>query len=560
MEKRIGVPLEYAADSRASQAKLGDRQIRRAEGPHSHGLSILQDMVSREAYFPILHLRFRLVYRAFVVEDGRVIVVGSGPAGAAAAVFLCRAGAKVRLLEAGPERSALGLTMRIHGFTLFRRQRSLRQREGVTATADARAELFEDLAPGGLTNHWSCAVPRFAPEDFADADRAGEAFKWPIGYRDIAPWYDEVEPLLHIAGMSSGTDQLPAGRVRSARQLGPDWAGVVEGARRAGRTLVPMPYAYGSDTSVTASGTVFNSFVRLVKPEIRAGRLSASYNARVLRLEWSPRAKRVEGVVFLDTRTGAEIRVACRAVVLAAGAVGTAEILLASSSPDFPAGLGNTHGVLGRYLHDHPLGKLVVDLDAPISVHPPSYLTRPAIDRAPPLYAAACMQWSGTEILARSALARTPGRLRWIGFSVFGTMAPSSEDWIALDPGRRLDDGRCGLKLNIRHPPEARVALDLARDDLMSALTRAGLKPRVRTWHIEPPGDSKHYGGTCRMHALPRFGMIDGWSRLHAARNVAVADSAAFTTGPEKNPVLTAMALAARAGDRLAEGLKAGDL
>jgi choline dehydrogenase-like flavoprotein len=73
-------------------------------------------------------------------------------------------------------------------------------------------------------------------------------------------------------------------------------------------------------------------------------------------------------------------------------------------------------------------------------------------------------------------------------------------------------------------------------------------------------GNSNHYGGTCRMHASPRFGMIDRWSRLHAVQNVAVADSAAFTTGPEKNPVLTAMSLAARAGDRLAEELKAGDL
>jgi hypothetical protein len=34
------------------------------------------------------------------------------------------------------------------------------------------------------------------------------------------------------------------------------------------------------------------------------------------------------------------------------------------------------------------------------------------------------------------------------------------------------------------------------------------------------------------MHASPQFGMLDGWSRLHAVRNVVVADSAAFTTGP----------------------------
>jgi choline dehydrogenase-like flavoprotein len=59
------------------------------------------------------------------------------------------------------------------------------------------------------------------------------------------------------------------------------------------------------------------------------------------------------------------------------------------------------------------------------------------------------------------------------------------------------------------------------------------------------------------MHASPHFGMLNGFGRLHAVPNVAVGDSAAFTTGPEKNPVLTSMALAARSAHHLAEDLKA---
>ena len=217
--------------------------------------------------------------------------------------------------------------------------------------------------------------------------------------------------------------------------------------------------------------------------------------------------------------------------------------------------------MLGRYLHDHPLGKLVVDLESPVSVHPPSYLTREALDRAPPLYTAACMQWSGVEIVGKSLLSRRPGYLNWLGFSVFGTMAPTRDNWVALDRTAAGSNGaRPTLNLHIHHPAEARVALDKARDDLSDILGRAGFKPRVRTWNVEPAGESKHYGGTCRMHASPTYGMLDRWNRLHAAPNVAVVDSAAFTTGPEKNPVLTAMALAARAANRLAEEAKAGTL
>ena len=500
------------------------------------------------------------MYDAFVAEERRVVVIGSGPPGAAAALFLCRAGAEVLLLDAGPERAALGLTARVRGFTVLKVRRRLRQRQDVTATSDPKAELFEELAPGGLTNHWSCAVPRFSPEDFADAERAGEPYGWPIGYEDIAPWYDQVEPLLRIAGTASTHAQLPAGKVRHPRQLGADWGPVAEEAKRCDRAIAPMPYAYGAETTLTLSGTVFNSFVRLIRPELRSGRMTARHDARVLRLEWSPQERRVNAVTFLDLRTGRENRARCGAVVLAASAIGSAEILLASSSPDFPEGLGNTHGVLGHYLHDHPLGKLVVDLGRAISIHPPSYLTRPALDRTPPLYAAACMQWSGTGTVARSVLGGKPGKLPSIGFSVFGTMAPSPDNWVALDRARPRPDGQPGLQLHIRYPPGAQQALDQARDDLAQVLNRAGFQPRVRIWHVEPVGDSKHYGGTCRMHRSPQFGMLDGWNRLHAVRNVAVVDSSAFTTGPEKNPVLTAMALAARASGRLASDLMAGDL
>jgi choline dehydrogenase-like flavoprotein len=494
-----------------------------------------------------------------VAEDRRVIVVGSGPPGAAAAVFLARAGADVLLVDAGSEIAARGLNVRVSGFTVLKQRRALRERVDFKATGDPRTKLYEELAPGGLTNHWSCAVPRFSPEDFADAARAGHEYEWPVGYDDLAPWYDRVEPLLHVAGAPASYPHLPAGNVRQPWSLGPDWGAITAEAPAVGRAWGAMPYAYGADTTASRSGTPFNSFVRLVKPELRAGRMRAQFDARAVRLDYSPARRRVEGVVVRDARTGGETSLPCRAVVLAAGAVNTAEILLATSNADFPNGLGNTHGVLGRYLHDHPLGKLVVDLNRPITVHPPSYLTRPTLDRCPPLYAAACMQWSGAALLARSLVTARPGRVPWLGFSVFGTMAPVRDDCVTLGtaPG---ESGTRGVVVHLSHPPESRTALDKARDDVVDVLQRAGFEPRVRIWIVEPPGESKHLGGTCRMHASPELGMLDAWSRLHAVPNVVVADSSAFTTGPEKNPVLTAMALAARAGRRLAEEMKAGDL
>jgi choline dehydrogenase-like flavoprotein len=470
---------------------------------------------------------------------------------------LARAGFNPLLLEAGSGRAALGLTARIRGFTVAKFKRSLCRRGDLTMTGDPAAELFEELAPGGLSNYWACAVPRFSPDDFADGVRAGEAYAWPVRYEELVPWYERVEPLLHIAGPAEDVAALPRGRVSTSWRLGRDWAAVVREAAVDGRDVVAMPYAYGAETTMTRAATPFNSFTRLVRPREQAGELSVRYGAFAVQLAWSSTERKVTAVVCRDACTGAETRIPCRAVVLAAGAVNSAQILMQSATPDFPEGLGNTHGVLGRYLHDHPLAKIVLELGRRVPVAPASYVTRPPLDRTSPLYAAAYMQWAGSLAMARSLV--TGGRTRTLGFSIFGTMIPTPEDRITLD-GRAGRNGRSALRLALRYPPAAINVLEQARRDLIALLGRAGWEPRERVFRIEAPGNSVHYGGTCRMHASPRFGVVDGRSRVHGIRNVVVADSSVFTTGPEKNPVLTAMALAARASDRLAEEMRSGDI
>jgi len=455
----------------------------------------------------------------------------------------------------------MGLTVRVHGVTVAKRKPVLRERDGVVRTGDPEAQLFEEIAPGGLSNHWSCAVPRFSREDFEDARRGGPEQTWPISYDDLAPWYSRVEPLLRISGTRASCTQLPAGNVTHTRNLSEDWANVSPRLSEHGRSIVAMPYAYGSDTTLTRSGTPFNSYTRLLAPEIAKGRLQIRFGARVSKLNWSPSRRRVESVAYRDRAAGADELVKCRAVVVAGGALNTPQILLESTSADFPRGLGNEHDVLGRYLNDHPLGKLVVELDRPFAVHPATYVTRLELARAKmPLYAAACMQWCSTSDLAKSVLRAHPGRLRSVGFSVFGTMIPSREDYVAIADKQRGPDGSARLELNIRHPPATVATLEEARDHLLDSLNSAGLAPRVSVWKVEPPGNSNHYAGSCRMHASPEHGMLDQWGRMHAIRNVMVADSSVFTTNPEKNPVLTSMTLAARAAVRLANDLSSGDL
>ena len=86
-----------------------------------------------------------------------------------------------------------------------------------------------------------------------------------------------------------------------------------------------------------------------------------------------------------------------------------------------------------------------------------------------------------------------------------------------------------------------------ARERIREVLASAGIDANVPgPFHELSPGSSVHYAGSVRMHANPEFGVLDRWNRMYDVPNVAVVDPSCFPTGPEKNPTLTAMALAAR--------------
>ena len=486
--------------------------------------------------------------------DETVIVVGTGPTGALAAAQLARRGVDVTVLDAGV-RVPRGIIVRAAGNTVFRwRERGLID-DHRHETVDGQDIVWRSSQSlGGLSNYWTAAVPRFAPEDFTEGGTVDERYLWPVGYDDLEPHYEIAEQELCITA-GSGCANIPANTTRYRTSPPNDWAEVADGARRADKYVCPIPMAKGKPWMIAARGTEFASYPCVLEPYVEQHRVRLVRGAVVTRLNWNPQAQRVDSVTYVDRATNDIVTVAARAVVLAAGAVDSTTVLLRSVSADFPTGLGNSHGVVGQYLHDHPREWWVGVPSRPMTaLAHPLYISRGPYEADQALFASALTlglaHWSHRPRTWVRAKADA------FGVQVFGTMIPRPEVGVSLPSRPDVGDAAVRPTISLRYDQPALDTLTAGRQRLVETLADGGLDVTIPgPFHDIVPGSSIHFGGTVRMHDSPEFGALDRWNRLHDAPNVLVVDMSCFTTGPEKNPTLTAMALASRAAVHLADEL-----
>jgi choline dehydrogenase-like flavoprotein len=175
-----------------------------------------------------------------------VAVVGSGATGGWVAKRLTEAGVRVTMLEAGRPASdadyrehVQAYELRYHGMSKapLARERP-RQSESYACDewnapfyADDRAEPYTTPAGqffpwvgrirllGGRTNVWGRQSYRFSDLDFKAASRDGVGIDWPVGYADLAPYYDTVERYIGVSGQVEGYPYLPDGQYQPAMPM-----------------------------------------------------------------------------------------------------------------------------------------------------------------------------------------------------------------------------------------------------------------------------------------------------------------------------------------------------
>jgi choline dehydrogenase-like flavoprotein len=398
-----------------------------------------------------------------------------------------------------------------------------------------------------------------SPDDFTEGKAIDDRFVWPITYDDLRPFYESVESTMRVT-VGDPIDGIPPNAASFRTAPVGDWVPFLETARSFGCGIGTLPMAKGAPWLVSMRSTGFNSYHCIVKPLARFESLRLLRGAVATRIVPSRRVGDAATVEFFDLTTRERREIKCRAVVVAAGAIDSTKLLLQSGTNDSPGGLGNSAGLVGRYLHDHLRQWWPARLERPMPVlRHPLYIAREAVGEKDPLMASSLTLGRGDPRTLTRINAWRGAASDLIGVQVFGTVVPSPESRVRLSEQRASDPTRDIVEIDIRYSEASIRNMIEARDRFSEIFTRSGLRAVPEgPFHDMWPGSSYHYGGTVRMHADPAHGVLDEWNRVREAPEVIVCDASCFTTGPEKNPTLTAMAIAARAARHLASELRAG--
>src|SRR3954471_13520819 len=311
-----------------------------------------------------------------------VCIIGSGAGGGMSAYALTRAGARVVMLEAGGEwYGSKNGSMLLPTFATPRRGRPTKTRpfgefdacdggweiegEPYTRAPGTRFDWWRGRMLGGRTNHWGRISLRFGPEDFRGKSRDGLGDDWPIGYQDVAPFYDKVDDLIGVFGSKEGIHNEPDGKflpppkprcyellVKKASDnlkitCIPSRLSILT-APKPGRQACHYCGQCNRGCQVKAN---FSSPDVLIDPALKTGRLTLITQAMAREVTVG-RDGLATGVSYIDKRTGLDKHVSAKIVVLAASAMESARILLNSRSNLFPQGPANSSGIVGKYLTD----------------------------------------------------------------------------------------------------------------------------------------------------------------------------------------------------------------
>ena len=511
-------------------------------------------------------------------DEDVVVIVGSGAGGGTLANELCQEGVKVVVLEAGRHHAPDDFIN--DEWRSFTQLAWLDQR--TTSGSFRIATDFPNLPAwtcktvGGTTVHWAGCCPRFMPHEFKATSYLGgldgvHALDWPISYDDVAPYYDRAEDKMGIT-TTNGIPPMPANNnykvfANGAHRMGyrrySSGRYAVNPVPRDGR---PATLQDGFTFQGDKVGAKWSTLVAELPKAAATGKLDLRPESHVIRVEHDEHGL-ATGVTYIDG-DGLEQFQRGRLVCVACNAIETARLLLNSHSAQFPDGLANSSGQLGRNYMRHLTASVYATFEQPVRMYRGETMAGNIEDNAPndPSRGFAGGYYMqllalGVPFMAAFLDPGTWGR-EWASFLeqyenmagiwLVGEDMPQESNRVTLNTDVLDQHGQPVPDVHFDDHPNDVAMREHAWQQAEELYGTVGA---VRTWRT-PPYPATHNLGTARMSARPQDGVVNAFGQAHDVPNLFVSDGSQFTTGAAANPTLTIVALAIRQAEYITEQLR----
>ncbi|EPE98365.1 GMC oxidoreductase [Rhizobium grahamii] len=489
-----------------------------------------------------------------------IVIIGSGVGGSTVAAGLAATGAEILILEAGdfiadrPEnRDQRAIFQRGH----FRPKEMWYEANG---TAFNPGNYYN---VGGNSKFYGAVLSRYRREDFEEIrHREGISPAWPFPYEVLEPWYSRAERMYEVRGNLGDDPTEPAHSSSYEYPPVPDEPPVADvRARLKAKGLHPfsLPLGVNIDAWMAKARTPWDAH-----PNSRDGKMDAETAALLkalefpnVRLETNAKVTRLEAggngnIERIHYRKdGEDLAATPKLVILSAGAVQSAVLLLRSADARHPKGLANSSDQVGRNFMNH-------NSSAVIAVSP-TYRNTSVYQKTfgfndfylsdgnggPPL--------GNVQLLGRISAQVLKGSLSWAPEWLLQNITGHAIDFYAMSE-------------DIPHP-ESRVRVDGDRIvlqwkrtnwdahlELVSKL-KAVLKSVGFPIVLSKPFDKRtpsHQCGTVRIGNDPASAPLDPYCRSYDHENLFVVDASFLPTSAAVNPALTVASQALRVADHIA--------
>lgn len=448
---------------------------------------------------------------------------------------------------------------------------------------------------GGKSLIWERWTQRWSDLDFEANAKQGIAVDWPIRYKDIAPWYSYVEKFVGISGNRDGIPHLPDGEFQPPMEMNcieKHFKNSVESSYQNRRVIISRtanltkglngrgPCQY---RNLCARGCPFAGYFSSVSASLPAayatGNLTLQPFSVVHSIIFDKEKNRATGVRVIDAETKKMTDYFAKIIFLNAGTINSTLVLLNSTSSAFPAGLGNTNDVLGRYLMDH-------NYRASMGGSYEGYEDQYYYGRRPAGIYIPRFRNVGNDVqkdfIRGFAIAaggsRSSGNVtdNTIGASYkeqltepgvwnmwmtgMGECLPYKENKVSLSKDKKDVWGIPMLEIDCEYKTNEVAMLKDILNSGAEMLEKAGFKNIYAFDSKQSPGLGIHEMGTARMGKDPKTSILNAHNQIWDVKNVFVTDGACMTSNACQNPSLTYMALTARAANYAIDELKKGNL